>query len=70
LKPLKVYAIDSASFLQLARKKNHDLFAVFMKNINKALNIMFIIDFATLLLLEYHDFLDVFFCKLMNTLFE
>jgi len=69
-KHLKIYVINSASFLQLARKKNHDLFVIFMRNINKALKITSFIDFVTLLLLEYHDFLDVFSCKLINTLFE
>ncbi len=70
LKHLKIYAINSASFLRLARKKNHDLFVIFMRNINKALKITSFIDSATLLSLEYHDFLDVFSCKLMNTLSE
>ncbi len=70
LKHLKIYAINSALFLQLARKKNHDLFIIFMRNINKALKITFFVDSVTLLSLEYHDFLDVFSCKLMNTLFK
>jgi len=70
LKHLKIYAIDSASFLRLARKKNHDLFVIFMRNIDKALKITSFIDSVTLLLFEYHDFLDVFSCELMNTLSE
>ena len=70
LKHLKIYAIDSASFLRLVRKKNHDLFIIFMKNINKALKITSFVDFVTLLFLEYHDFLNVFSCKLMNILSE
>jgi len=70
LKHLKIYAINSASFLQLARKKNHDLFIIFMRNIDKALKITSFVDSVTLLLLEYHDFLDVFSCELMNTLSE
>ena len=70
LKHLKIYAINSASFLQLARKKNHDLFIIFMRNINKALKITSFVDFVTLLFLKYHNFLDVFSCKLMNILFE
>ncbi len=69
-KHLKIYAIDSASFLRLARKKNHDLFIIFMRNIDKALKITSFVDSATLLFLEYHDFLDVFSCELMNTLSE
>ncbi len=70
LKHLKIYAINNASFLRLARKKNHDLFVIFMRNINKALKITSFIDFVMLLSLEYHDFLDVFSHELMNTLFE
>jgi len=70
LKHLKIYAINSASFLRLARKKNHDLFVIFMRNIDKALKITSFVDSATLLLFEYHDFLDVFSCKLMNILSE
>ncbi len=69
-KHLKIYAINSASFLRLARKKNHDLFVIFMRNINKALKIMSFVDSATLLSLEYHNFLDVFSRELMNTLSE
>jgi len=69
-KHLKVYAIDSASFLRLARKKNHDLFAIFMRNIDKALKITSFVDPATLLLFEYHDFLDVFSRELADTLPE
>jgi len=70
LKHLKIYAINNASFLRLARKKNHDLFIIFMRNIDKALKITSFVDSVTLLLLEYHDFLDVFSYKLMNILFE
>jgi len=70
LKHLKIYAINSASFLRLARKKNHDLFVIFMRNINKALKITSFVDFVTLLLLEYHDFLDIFSRELTNILPE
>ncbi len=70
LKHLKIYAINSASFLRLARKKNHDLFVIFMRNINKALKITSFVDFVTLLSFEYHNFLDVFSRELMNTLSE
>jgi len=70
LKHLKIYAIDSASFLRLARKKNHDLFVIFMRNIDKALKITSFVDSVTLLSLKYHDFLDVFSRELTNTLSE
>ncbi len=69
-KHLKIYAIDSASFLRFARKKNHDLFVIFMRNIDKALKITSFVDSVTLLLFEYHDFLDVFSCELTNILSE
>jgi len=69
-KHLKIYAIDSASFLRLARKKNHDLFVIFMRNIDKALKITSFVDSVTLLFLEYHDFLDVFSCELIIILSE
>ncbi len=70
LKHLKIYVIDNALFLQLARKKNHNLFVIFMRDINKALKITSFVDSVTLLLFEYHDFLDVFSYELMNTLSE
>jgi len=69
-KHLEVYAIDSASFLRLARKKNHDLFAIFMRDIDKALKITPSVDPATLLPPEYHDFLDVFSRELADILPE
>ncbi len=69
-KHLKIYAINSASFLRLARKKNHDLFVIFMRDIDKALKITSFVDSVTLLLLEYHDFLDVFSRELTNILSE
>ncbi len=69
-KHLKIYAINSASFLRLARKKNHDLFVIFMRDIDKALKITSFVDSVTLLSLEYHDFLDVFSRELMNILSE
>ena len=56
--------------MRFIRKKNHDLFVVFMRDIDKALKIMSIIDSVMLLFLEYHDFLNIFSCELMNTLFE
>jgi len=69
-KHLKIYAINSASFLRLARKKNHDLFVIFMRNIDKALKITSFVDSVTLLSFEYHDFLDVFSRELINILSE
>jgi len=69
-KSLEVYVIGSVLFCRLARKKNHEIFAIFMRNIDKALQIKSTVDSATLLPLEYHDFLDVFFRELADTLSE
>jgi len=69
-KHLEIYAIDSASFLRLARKKNHDLFVISMRDIDKALKITPSVDSATLLPPEYHDFLDVFSRELADILSE
>ncbi len=41
-----------------------------MRDIDKALKITSFVDFVTLLLFEYHDFLDVFSRELTNTLPE
>jgi len=41
-----------------------------MRNIDKALKITPFVDSVTLLSFEYHDFLDVFSCELMNILSE
>ncbi len=41
-----------------------------MRNIDKALKITSFVDSVTLLLPEYHDFLDVFSCELTDTLSE
>ena len=41
-----------------------------MRDIDKALKITSFVDSVTLLFLEYHDFLDVFSCELINTLSE
>ncbi len=41
-----------------------------MRNIDKALKITSFVDSVTLLLFEYHDFLDVFSRELTNTLSE
>jgi len=41
-----------------------------MRDIDKALKITSFVDSVMLLLFEYHDFLDVFSCELMNILSE
>ena len=70
IKILKIYAINNTSFVRLARKKNHILFIVIFRNIEKALIIKSLINSITILLFEYHDFLNVFSRKTLNTLFK
>jgi len=70
LKSLKVYIINSVFFYRFAQKKIHEIFAIFMRNINKILQIKSTVDFVTLLSFKYHNFLNVFFHELVNTLFE
>ena len=69
-KPLEVYAIGSAPFVRLARKKNHTLFTVTLRDIEKALVIKPSVDPAAILPPEYHDFLDVFSREASDTLPE
>ena len=70
VKPLEVYAINSASFVRLTRKKNHILFTVILRDIKKALITKSSVDSITILSLEYHDFLNVFSRKASDTLLE
>ena len=70
IKFLKVYAINNASFVRLIRKKNYILFIVILRDIEKALIIKSLINSITILLLEYHDFLNVFSRKTSNILFK
>ena len=60
--------IGSVSFAWVAQKKNHEVFAISMKDIEKVLNLKKSTDPATVLLKEYHEFLDVFSRQLTDTL--
>ena len=60
--------IGSALFAQVAQKKNHEVFAILMKDIEKVLNPKQPSDPATVLSKEYHEFLDVFSRQLADTL--
>lgn len=59
---MNIYFIDAASFNTLFKQKKMEIFAVFMKNVN----IQFrkidksSIDSKMIVLIEYHDFLNVF----------
>ena len=68
LKFLKVYVISSVYFFRLIKKKNHELFTIFLRDVNKALHIKLIVNFVTLLFLKYYNFLNVFFRELTNIL--
>ena len=39
MKPLKIYIIQAALFILLARKQNHKIFAVIIKDIKKVLEL-------------------------------
>ena len=60
--------IGSAPFAQVAQKKNHEVFAISMKDIEKVLNLKQPTDPATVLSKEYNEFLDVFSRQLADTL--
>jgi hypothetical protein len=71
----KIYMIEAASFHLLIKQKKIEIFALFSREINAQINAAssqdidiqlskiekISIDFKTVVLLEYHDFLDVFF---------
>ena len=65
---LEICMIGSAPFAQVAQKKNHEVFAISMKDIEKVLNLKKPTDPATVLSKEYHEFLDVFSRQLTDTL--
>ena len=39
LKPLKIYIIQAAPFISLARKRDHKIFAIIIEDIKKALEL-------------------------------
>ena len=65
---LEICMIGSVSFAWVAQKKNHEVFAISMKDIEKVLNLKESTDPATVLSKEYHEFLDVFSRQLADTL--
>lgn len=66
--PLEVRAVGAAPFALLVTKPNIELFAITMKDIEKALSKSALTDPATRLPPKYHDFLDVFSKDLANEL--
>ena len=59
-KPVLIYLIGAASFAALSKTPGVELFAVTMRDIEKALEPKTRTNPATVLLTEYHDYLDVF----------
>lgn len=67
-KPLEIHMIGSAPFTRVAQKKNHEIFVISMKDIEKALNPKQPTDPSTVLPEEYHKYLDVFSKQLADSL--
>ncbi len=68
VKPLNISLIEAAPFTALIKKKSHQIFAASMRDIEKALQDKPIINPATILPSEYHEYLDVFSKKAADTL--
>ncbi len=63
---IEIHSIAAASFNILSRQKDVEIFAVFMKNLKIQLKKQernVVIDSKSVILSEYHDFLNVFFKK-------
>jgi hypothetical protein len=61
---IEIHSIAVASFNILSRQKDVEIFAVFMKNLEiqlKKQNSSIVTDSKSVVLVEYHDFLNVFF---------
>ena len=58
-----IFTIDIASLARLARKKDHQINVIILKNIEKALSLKSKFDSTILLFEKYHEFLNVFFQK-------
>ncbi len=68
VKSLNISLIEATPFTSLVKKKSHWIFAASMRDIEKALQDKPVIDSATVLLSEYHEYLDVFSKKAADTL--
>ncbi len=68
IKSLNISLIGAAFFTALVKKKAHWIFAASMRDIEKALQDKPIIDSATVLPSEYHEYLNVFSKKAADTL--
>ncbi len=65
---LKIREIRADLFYILIRKRDHEIFAVTMKDIKKALKPKSYIDFRSFFLEEYHDLIDIFKKEFINKL--
>ena len=59
-KPMDLCMIGAIAYAMLSKKKDHQPFAISLRDIDKALNDKLKPDSATLLPQEYHDYLNVF----------
>ena len=59
-KPISINMIGAVAYGRYSKKRDHQLFALSLRDIDKASEVKKHIDPATLLPGEYHDFLDVF----------
>ena len=63
-----IFTIDVASLARLARKKDYQINVITLKDLEKALNLKDKFDWTTLLSKKYHEFLNVFFQKVVEKL--
>ena len=63
-----IFTIDVASFVRLARKKDHQINVIIFKDIEKVFSLKDEFDSTILLFKKYHEFLNVFFQKIVEEL--
>jgi hypothetical protein len=59
-KPLKIYIIQAAPFILLAKKRNYKIFVVIIEDIKKALKLKQYINPQPLVPEEYHNIINKF----------
>ena len=65
---IDIFTIDVASLARLARKKDHQIDVIIFKDIEKILSLKNKLDSTTLLFKKYHEFLNIFFQKIVEEL--
>ena len=63
---IDIFTIDVASLTRLVRKKDHQINVITFKDIEKILSLKDKFDSTTLLFEKYHEFLNVFFQKIVE----